>query len=223
MKHFTHVGKYFVLPAMITTIAVSTVFAYTTINSQLDPGENNADVTSLQTFLKDNASVYPEGLVTGYFGSLTTLAVNRFQALYGFEQASRVGPLTRDKINSLIDGGGWAGGNTSSDLAGPSIFNVTKSVSSNQATFAWNTNETAQGKIFYYTSPIRMNEGDINSVGFGSTNGFTATGNNGAQMSQQITLSSLQANTLYYYVVVATDAQGNVSVVGPNNTFTTTQ
>lgn len=46
--------------------------------------------------------VYPEGLVTGYFGSLTEKAVKRFQTKYGIEQTGFVGPQTRSKLNSLI-------------------------------------------------------------------------------------------------------------------------
>jgi phosphodiesterase/alkaline phosphatase D-like protein len=68
-----------------------------------------------------------------------------------------------------------------------------------------------------------MNEGDINSVGFGATNGNTATNDNLARVSQQVTVSNLQPNTKYWYVIVATDLNGNVSVFGPNNTFITNQ
>ena len=49
--------------------------ALTTISSYLDFGARGADVTSLQQLLAADASVYPEGLVTGYFGSLTRAAV----------------------------------------------------------------------------------------------------------------------------------------------------
>jgi hypothetical protein len=66
-----------------------------------------------------------------------------------------------------------------------------------------------------------MNEGDINSVGFGSTNGYTATNDNLSRTSQQVTMNNLLPNTLYYYVIVSTDLAGNVSVMGPNNTFRT--
>ncbi len=219
MKKITHVRTLSALTILATLGLASQVFAYTTINSQLDLGERNADVTSLQGFFSDNSAIYPEGLVTGYFGGLTQAAVKRFQAQYGFDQVGRVGPLTRDKINDLISHGGWV----VSDISGPWMYSVGKTVTSNSATFTWSTNENATGKIFYYTSPITMNEGDINSVGFGSTNGFTATNDNIARTSQQVTINNLQPNTLYYYVIVSTDLAGNVSVVGPNNTFRTNQ
>ncbi len=217
MKKNTH-ARTLTMLALLVSLGIGTqVFAYTTINSQLDLGERNTDVTSLQGFFADNSSIYPEGLVTGYFGGLTQTAVKRFQALYGLGQVGRVGPATKDKINMLISQGGWV----VADIAGPWISYVNNTISNNSATFTWNTNENATGKVFYYTSPITMNEGDINSVGFGSTNGFVATNDNLVRMSQQVILSNLQPNTLYYYVIVATDLTGNVSVVGPNNTFRT--
>lgn len=217
MKNNKNVGMFTVLALLATAGLTSQALAYTLINSQLDLGERNVDVTSLQGFFADNSAIYPEGLVTGYFGGLTKSAVQRFQAQYGFEQVGRVGPMTRDKINSLITSGGWV----VSDISGPWISSVGKAVSNTSATFAWNTNELASAKIFYNTIPVTMSEGDINSVGFGATNGLTVTNDSLARLSQQITVTNLQPNTTYYYVVVATDLQGNVSVWNPNTTFRT--
>ncbi len=64
-------------------------------------GMSGSEVTALQTALKGDVSVYPEGLVTGYFGSLTQKAVKAFQAKYGIDQVGQVGPVTRAKLNSL--------------------------------------------------------------------------------------------------------------------------
>ena len=66
-----------------------------------------------------------------------------------------------------------------------------------------------------------MNEGDINSVGFGSTNGWTTMNDGIARTSQQVTINGLQPNTTYHYVIVSTDSSGNVSVWNPNATFKT--
>jgi peptidoglycan hydrolase-like protein with peptidoglycan-binding domain len=49
--------------------------------------------------------VYPERLVTGYFGNLTKSAVSRFQELNGLAAVGRVGPLTLKKLNELL---GWS-------------------------------------------------------------------------------------------------------------------
>ncbi len=206
-----------VFAVLLSVGLTSQALAYTQIQTQLDLGETNSDVTSLQMFFKDNAMIYPEGLVTGYFGGLTKSAVQRFQAAYNLDQVGRVGPMTRDRINTLISSGGW----TVSDMSGPEIFSVTKTITTSNATFTWNTNEIASAKVFYSTNPVTMYEGDINSVGFGATNGMTAQNDGLSRTSQQVTLSNLQPNTKYYYTLVATDLKGNVSVFGPNHTFFT--
>lgn len=228
MKKISNARMFTMFTVLASLGLASQVFAYTTINSQLDFGEKNADVTSLQAFFKDNAAIYPEGLVTGYFGSLSRSAVQRFQSQNDIVSSGsaastgygRVGPTTKDKINSLINQGGWGGSNMS-DVSGPWIYATNKSVSNTSATFTWNTNENASGKVFYNTSPVTMNEGDINSVGFGSTNGSVAINDNLARLSQQVTLTNLVPNTTYYYVIVSTDLAGNVSVWNPNTTFRT--
>jgi peptidoglycan hydrolase-like protein with peptidoglycan-binding domain len=199
--------------------------AYTQIYQQLDPGERGQEVTNLQTFLADNRDIYPSGLVTGYYGSLTTSAVKVFQGQYGFDQVGRVGPLTINKINSIITNGGWANGSNSNGVdngASPMIGNLSQNVQRNSATMTWYTNENATGSIFYNTNPITFNEGDIHSVGFGITSGYIATNNNSASAMQQVTIQNLQPGTLYYYMIVATDPFGNVSVYNVNGTFRTT-
>ena len=220
------IGTYSGILAVVVSLGfASQVFAYTPITSSLDLGDKNSDVTSLQAFFADNSSVYPEGLVTGYFGGLTQSAVERFQAQQGIVSSGsaastwygRVGPSTKNAINLLINGGGW----TAVDISGPSFSAASQTVTNISATFVWNTNELATGKIFYSTSPVSMNEGDSNSAGFSSTNGLVATNDNLARTSQQVALTNLQPNTVYYYTLVATDLKGNVSVVGPNNTFRT--
>lgn len=65
-------------------------------------GIKHADVTALQKFLAQDASIYPEGLVTGYFGPVSEAAVKRFQKKHGIIQTGTVGPLTRAKLNSLL-------------------------------------------------------------------------------------------------------------------------
>jgi peptidoglycan hydrolase-like protein with peptidoglycan-binding domain len=67
-------------------------------------------VTHLQEFLSENKAIYPSGRVTGYFGTLTLQAVERFQEKYRIAQVGDagygyVGPLTRAKLNSLLETG----------------------------------------------------------------------------------------------------------------------
>ena len=64
-------------------------------------GMTSPDISNLQSVLGQDKTIYPEGLVTGYFGPATENAVRRFQAKYGIAQVGRVGPATRAKLNSL--------------------------------------------------------------------------------------------------------------------------
>ena len=64
-------------------------------------GYQNSQVTLLQQMLAKDHSIYPEALVTGYYGSLTRKAVERFQSKYGIEQTGIAGPLTRVKLNEV--------------------------------------------------------------------------------------------------------------------------
>ena len=89
--------------------AVSPVF-----NKDLSLGAKNDDVTRLQLLLAQDKSLYPEGLVTGYFGRLTQNAVRAFQLKYGVIKSAsdqgngRVGPKTRAKLNEVFGGVGMA-------------------------------------------------------------------------------------------------------------------
>lgn len=69
-------------------------------------GSRHADVRKLQEALGTDSEVYPEGLVTGYFGPATRRAVQRFQEKYGLARPGVsgygfVGPKTRAKLNEL--------------------------------------------------------------------------------------------------------------------------
>jgi hypothetical protein len=79
---------------------------HTPITLGLDVGATNSQVSLLQAFLAKDASIYPEGRVTGHFGPLTQAAVEKFQLRYGLAKVGDaaygyVGPKTRAKINSL--------------------------------------------------------------------------------------------------------------------------
>jgi len=77
---------------------------------QLRKGMSGEDVTLLQEMLATDPEIYPEALVTGYFGNLTERAVKRFQKAADIEQVGLVGPKTLAKINELLKVGAGASG-----------------------------------------------------------------------------------------------------------------
>jgi peptidoglycan hydrolase-like protein with peptidoglycan-binding domain len=224
MKNFKKVSA---LTFALGLVTLSSAYAYTPLTAQIGLGSKGSNVTNLQTLFADNNSIYPSGLVTGYFGGMTKTAVEKFQANYGLAQVGRVGPQTLTKVNQIINAGGWngnTGGNGNNPSAAgmsPTFYSVNKSISNNSATFSWVTDENVNAKVFYNTYPITVNEGDINSLGFVATNGYTVTSSNAIGLSQQVILSNLQPNTTYYYMLVSTDMSGNVSVFDANGTFRT--
>lgn len=74
------------------------------LSENLYLGSKSDEVTWLQDFLATHySSLYPEKEVTGYYGTMTEAAVERFQEKYGIESVGEVGPQTRAKINSMMD------------------------------------------------------------------------------------------------------------------------
>jgi len=81
-----------------------------TLNINLKYGDSNDAVKLLQTWLAKDAAIYPQGIVSGYFGSATRAAVIKFQEKYMSEVLTPagltagnglVGSLTRAKLNAL--------------------------------------------------------------------------------------------------------------------------
>ncbi len=92
----------------------------------LKPGSTGDDVTRLQKFLAADPSVYPEANVSGYFGSLTQAAVQRWQIKYNVVSSGNpsttgfgmVGPRTAAAIALLCSTGGGAGIPTTAPVGG---------------------------------------------------------------------------------------------------------
>jgi len=75
------------------------------LTRELGLGASGDDVTQLQAFLAADSLLYPEGKITGYYGSLTVAAVRRFQERYGISQVGRVGPQTLLKLKEVMGQG----------------------------------------------------------------------------------------------------------------------
>lgn len=89
-----------------TSVHAQSVFVFT---KTLRKGNFGAEVKKLQEILATMSDIYPEKLITGYFGNLTKQSVQKFQLKYGIalsgdENATGyglVGPKTRKKLNEL--------------------------------------------------------------------------------------------------------------------------
>lgn len=189
-----------------------------TLNRELQVGSTGNDVSAVQSFLAKDVTLYPQGLVTGYFGFLTKAAVSNFQSRNGIAAVGRIGPQTLPVMNfqmdqGIVNGGGQS--NTTSDVIS-TINSVNISTSRNSANVSWYTNMPATGKVYYSTSPLNLNE-HYNSV---DVSGNVAMTDNSYATSQNVSISGLQANTTYYFLVYSVNQIGNASITWPA-TFTT--
>lgn len=198
---------------LLAVIAVSAIpaIASAELTTTMKVGARSADVTELQTFLAQDNTIYPQGIVSGYFGSLTKSAVSNFQARYNLGRDGIVGPMTRAVINQQMAGGMGNSGNA------PVISPVTVNPSKNNASISWTTNTPSQGIVYYNTSPLSTYEYE-NSV---TVSGMTAMTDNNQRTTQSVALPNLQGNTLYYYLVYVTGQNGQVSVSWPATFMTT--
>lgn len=199
-------------------VALASFPAEALITSSLDIGDTGADVTELQTYLKADASIYPEGLVTGYYGPLTAAAVQRLQCREGIVCSGsaqttgygRVGPQTRARLNFLMGGGTVTPG---TDRSAAIHSSIAVGTTQNSATITWNTNELATGRVYYSTTPIVLFEGS--ESGAAPAIGGQVVSENAAGFNHSVLLSNLAPNTVYYYAVYTTDASGNIQLTWP--------
>lgn len=207
--HMTNKISFSVLTAML--VVAPLVASADTLLRQLQVGNSGSDVSALQTFLAADATLYPQGLVTGYYGFLTKSAVSNFQSRNGIAPVGRVGPATLPVINLQMAGG------VVNNSAAPYISSVRVDSSRNSVNVVWLTNELAKGVVYYSTSPLTTYE-NANSV---TVSGATAATDSNFRTSQTVSIPNLQTNTVYYYLIYSTDQAGNVSVTWPA-TFQTT-
>src|SRR3989344_2821451 len=178
------------------------------ITRQLAIGATGDDVRELQELLASDPELYPEGIITGYFGSLTARAIERLQERFGIERAGEVGPLTRQTINQLLSRFAHGQKNVferisddededededdDEDVTDLMISDVSaRRITESGATITWETNEDADSTVWFATS-----------------SGFVI-GAAGVQMKtsssevekHQIRLADLNPGTTYYFRV----------------------
>ena len=174
-------------------------------------GSRSAEVTKLQMFLAADASIYPAGLVTGYYGPMTAAAVTQFQVSYNLPQVGVVGPMTLAAMNKMNANG------LTLDIQVPIIANVAVQTSGTTASIRWNTSEAARGVVYYDTQPIRSDE---TSQGFSYpyvSGTLVPADNNNLHSSQNVTLSGLSVGSIYYFLVESIDPSGNLSITMPSS------
>lgn len=194
---------------VVTLCLVTAQSAYAaTLYRQLDWGMRGTDVSALQSYLASDSLLYPQGLITGYYGPLTVLAVKNFQARYGILRVGRVGPVTLTALNERMGG---SSSSSWSQLAAPIISKPMITTAGTSATVSWTLNEPARAVIYYSTSPLVTYERE-NSV---DVSGQTLSSGTGYSSSHSLTIPGLSPNTTYHYLVYVTDEQGNVSVTWP--------
>jgi len=186
--------------------------------NQLKPGMTNDEVKTLQEILATDSTVYPEGLITGYYGKFTEKAVRKLQNKFCLEEVGSVGPKTLWRINELLQEGAGSSGKvppglliapgiqkklcktTTPDTTAPVISSIEAiNISAATAKIKWTTDEVANGKIWYSTTTPVVTTGDPTK----SSSTYV--------VSHSIQLTGLAANTTYYYVVGSADGSGNIT------------
>lgn len=254
-KHLLQSIAAVISPALVSALALLILVPFTAsaqvntaITTQLDRGESGDMVIRLQSLLATDSTIYPEALVTGYFGSLTEDAVERFQCremelCSGSPETNgygRVGPDTLLTLNAHIAATGTITGTGMPSGTDPSVHNTGVPVisrvdidgvasdegitnielgGSDAVAVNWDTNEPTTGLVYYQqaNAPI-LREATVSSRS--SVQSTFAASDTGFETDKAVTLSGLQPNQEYYYVIESRDVNGNVSYTWPRS-FTT--
>jgi peptidoglycan hydrolase-like protein with peptidoglycan-binding domain len=93
------------------------------IGRDIRRGDYGDDVKDLQKFLAKHPSIYPEGIINGFYGPLTIQAVKRWQKQNGIEGTGFFGPMTRKywREHCEDNDGRWMASSTISTSASTSI------------------------------------------------------------------------------------------------------
>ena len=98
----TLVGQIQTLQTQINSLQQQQQQYMATLQMTLKQGSTGEQVAVLQALLAADSSIYPEGIVSGFFGRLTGEAVKRFQKKNGIEQVGFVGPKTLKRLQEHL-------------------------------------------------------------------------------------------------------------------------
>ena len=204
------------------------------IGRVLRKGSAGADVTRLQQYLATDASLYPEGTVSGYYGPATESAVKRWQTKFNVVSSGLpsvtgygvVGPRTAAAIALLCStgggGGGGAGGPTVGGFIQVSPIGGNAPLTVNvQATV--NTTNSCTGTIYTLdwgdnTAPVQIpvSANNCQQVSLPYTHVYQYAGN------YLITLSAGSHKTTAAVAVYGQSQQTNTNTTTNTNTNTNT-
>ena len=107
--------KLFILPLIILGLIGAFSFAQAKENQGLHVGSRSNEVKALQRILKQDPGIYPEGYVTGYYGTLTEKAIKKIQKKCNVPETGIIDPATEKcifpvdyKVTVLFPNGGEA-------------------------------------------------------------------------------------------------------------------
>ena len=93
------------------------------LTKRLYLGSKDNEVKTLQRLLSTDNKIYPEGLITGYYGPLTERAVRKMQKKAGLAETGILNEHTIARINELLrDGAGQSGKIPPGLLRAPGIW-----------------------------------------------------------------------------------------------------
>ena len=202
--------------------------AQAVVTSHLTLGDSGAQVSALQTFLAADSSIYPEDIISGHYGTLTEAAVQRYQCKNGVVCSGtitstgygRVGPATLAVIlkQEGLPSNSTTGTTTTyptsgADISAPILSWPSVATTSTTAAIHWNTNEPARNTVLYST-----NAPELSYASLAMMSTLQATPDLGT--SADATLSGLQPNTLYFYILQSIDPSGNIQY-GIDHSFVT--
>ena len=88
--------------APVTTATPAVINGANRITQNVSFGETNDDITRIQRLLATDPEIYPDAIISGFFGSKTEAAIGRLQARYNLEAVGVVGPATEALLNLIF-------------------------------------------------------------------------------------------------------------------------
>ena len=194
------IGLFIAQTTLATVALVDTPPAFV---PSLKLGSQGDAVKVLQLQLSKIPNIYPEGLISGYFGTLTAKAVRKLQAQNNLEQVGFVGPRTRELLSRIskerINNLGNNLGNSSNISEEMNSPKVTPQVFVIEST----SNSASTGYVFWTTSKNTTSDFYYSNITpLASTTPIKIKDNN-LSFTHSVNINGLSTSTKYYFVIVS--------------------